>query len=369
MRANLKGDRPLLLITAVLVGMGLLMIYSSSSIIAYKRFGDSLHFFKRQLVLAVLGSMGLMLFAGISLGLLRRLGNWFGLVSLALLVAVLLPGVGIKMHSAQRWIGLGGVAFQPAEFAKFALVIFLAGSLASRVSSIRDLKRGMLPYYGLMVVVFLLLYCQPDFGTAVMMCLVIYMMLFLAGGRLLHLMIPLVLAPPVLYLCVRGEAYRWKRILAFLDPFADAQGGGFQIIQSFIALGTGGINGVGLGDSAQKLFYLPEPHTDFIFAIIGEEFGLVGTLGFILLFVFLLRRCVLIARRAPDLYTFLLASGLTVMLLGQVMMNLGVVTGLLPTKGMTLPFLSYGGSSLIFSLCAIGLLTNISKVAEETRYS
>ncbi len=369
MRANLYGDRGLLFCVAILVSLGMLMIFSSSSIIAFKEYGDRMYFFKRQLCWTVLGFAGLILFAGISLDFLRRKANYFGVAALLMLVAVLVPGVGVKINDAQRWIRLGSFAFQPAEFAKLGVLIFLAASLSRRGTAIRDLKTGLAPYFALMAVLFFLLYAQPDFGMAMMLCLIVYAMLFLAGARLSHLLLPFLPVPLLFYFCVKDIGYRWQRIISFLDPFADPQGGGFQIIQSFIALGTGGIHGVGLGDSAQKLFYLPEPHTDFIFAIIGEEFGYIGTMAFLLLFAYFFSRGVAISRRAPDLFSFLLASGMMVMLTSQILINLGVVTGLLPTKGTTLPFVSYGGSSLVVNLCLVGLLWNISKVAEESKYS
>ncbi len=264
---------------------------------------------------------------------------------------------------------VGPLSLQPSELAKFGLIIFLAANLSRRYEVIRNLKLGVAPYYALMAVVFMLVYLQPDFGTAVIMCSIIYLMLFLVGARFLHLLLPFAAIPFLFYFCVKGSEYRWQRILAFLDPFHDPQGGGFQIIQSFIALGSGGIYGVGLGDSTQKLFYLPEPHTDFIFSIIGEEFGVIGTIIVLLLFIYLLLRGLAIARSAPDLHSFLLASGVIVMITGQILMNLGVVTGMLPTKGTTLPFVSYGGSSLVINLSMLGLLWNISKVAEESKYS
>ncbi len=369
MRANLQGDRGLLACTALLVGFGLLMIGSSSSILALKGYGDTLYFFKRQLCWVVLGVAGLVIFAGISLDFLRRTANYFGLISLLLLIIVLIPGVGLKAHEAQRWIRLGSFSLQPSEFAKFGLIIFLAANLSRRYGVIRDLKVGVGPYYVLMAVVFMLVYAQPDFGTAIIMCSIIYLMLFLTGAKFSHLMLPFLATPLLFYFCVKGSEYRWQRILAFLDPFHDPQGGGFQIIQSFIALGSGGIYGVGLGDSAQKLFYLPEPHTDFIFSIVGEEFGIIGTIIVLLLFIYLFLRGLAISKSAPDLHSFLLASGVVVMITGQILMNLGVVTGLLPTKGTTLPFVSYGGSSLVVNLSMIGLLWNISKVAEESKYS
>jgi len=370
MRANLHGDRVLLTLTVVLLGVGLLMIYSSSSMIGYNNYGDSLYFFKRQLCWTIVGLAALVFFAGISLDLLRRLSSYFGIAAVLMLVMVLIPGVGQSVHGAQRWISCGAFFLQPAEVAKFLLVIFLASNLSRRAALIRDFKRGVLPYFALIAVVFFLLNRQPDLGTAIIISMIAYFMIFLAGARLSHLALPFLLCLPLFYyFYVMKIGYRWKRIVAFLDPYGDPLEGGFQIIQSFIALGTGGIYGVGLGDSAQKHFHLPEPHTDFIFAIIGEEMGFVGSVILLILFAMVFFRNAGVARSAPNLYGFLLASGLTMIISVQVLVNLAVVTGLLPTKGITLPFLSYGGSSLVINMSAIGLLTNISMLAEESKFS
>lgn len=360
LRLDRNWDQTILLLAVTLTCFGVVMVYSSSSIMAAKRFGDGFFFLKRQGIYALLG-MGMM-FVAMQLDYhhLRRLAAPAFIICVLLLVVVLLPGIGTKAGGAARWIRALGFSLQPSELTKLALVIYLAHSLAKKKEKIRSLKFGFIPYMIVLAVVLLLLLLQPDLGTAVTLAAVAMTMLLVAGARLSYLVSIFLLALPFLYVAVMHVDYRRRRILAFLNPWEDPTDTGFQIIQSWIAFGNGGILGTGLGEGKQKLFYLPEAHTDFIFSVVGEELGFVGVFTVIAIFMMLILRGVRTALRAEDEFGTLLAFGISVMLGLQVIVNLGVVLGLLPTKGMTLPMISYGGTSLLVTLTAIGILLNVS---------
>ncbi len=355
-------DASLLAAVLGLLALGVVMVYSSSSVVALQSYGDAAYFAKRQVVWAALG-LGAMTFA------MRydheRLGKkqvvWLLLiVTLLLLAAVLLPGIGRTVNGARRWIRLGFLSLQPAELMKFTLVIYLAAYISSKGERIRSFGSGLLPallvcglYLGLTVV-------QPDFGTVVAAGLVLAGMLFAGGAKIGHLALLAALAAPAAYLAVANSAYRLRRMLAFLDPWADPQGAGHQIVQSFLAFGSGGIFGRGLGEGRQKLLFLPERHSDFIYAVIGEELGILGALAVLLLFGLVLWRGMAIARNAEGLGR-MLALGFTLMITVQALINMAVVTGIVPTKGIALPLVSYGGSALVVTLASVGVLLNISK--------
>ncbi len=343
-----------------LISLGIVMIYSSSAIVALDQFGDSAFFLKRQLLWSLLGLGSMTVALTIHYRRLRRATPVLLLLVTAALGAVLIPGIGRVAGGARRWLVLGPASFQPAEAAKLILVLYLANFLTNRGAAVRQFRslRAPLVVGGLF---FALLVVQPDMGSAMLVVAVGGVMLFLGGANLWHL-IGLVLAGlPVLGLITLLEPYRVRRLLAFLDPWKDPRGSGFQIIQSLLALGSGGLWGVGLGASRQKFFYLPERHTDFIFSIIGEELGLLGTGLVVALFALVAYRGFRIARTAPDRYGALLASGITAVLVGQAMLNVGVVTGVLPITGVPLPFISFGGSSLLMSCLGVGILLNISQ--------
>jgi cell division protein FtsW len=280
------------------------------------------------------------------------------------MAAVCVPGLGHTVGGAQRWFRLGPLSFQPSEVFKIALVFYLADSLDRRQDQIRQLA-GLAPYFIILGVGMVLLEKQHDLGTAVLLALVTLQLLLLAGMQWKFFMIPLAVLVPTFIFLVESASYRMRRITAFLNPWEDPQGAGFQLIQSLIAVGNGGIRGVGLANSTQKLFYLPAPHTDFIFAVIAEELGLWGAGALVFFFaVFILRGLKVAARAGASTngtFKALLASGITGLIGFQALMNLGVVTGLLPTKGIPLPLISYGGSSMVFTLFSIGLLFNISR--------
>lgn len=283
------------------------------------------------------------------------------MVSLVLLIVVFIPGLSGKAGGSSRWIKLlFGFRFQPSELAKLALIMFMAFSLNRKQDSITTLSKGFLPYMAVLSVLLLLLVMQPDLGSAITLLLVAFLMLFAAGTRVIYIATVILSSLPLFYFLVMNVAYRKRRIMAFLDPWQDPQNSGFQIIQSWIALGTGGVAGRGLGESIQKMFYLPEAHTDFILAIIGEELGFLGLIVVIGLFFVLVQRSLMIAMKAPDNFGKYLATGIAVLFGVESVINIFVVTGMLPTKGLALPFISYGGSSLLISLFAVGILLNIS---------
>lgn len=353
-------DVSLFIAVVALLSLGIVMIYSASAIVALDRFGDSAFFLKRQLLWTLLGLGAMSVALTIHYERLRRATPVLLLVVAVALVAVLVPGVGRMAGGARRWITLGPLNFQPAEAAKLVLVLYLANYLTNRGVAVRRIATVWPP---LLVTggLFGLLVLQPDMGSAMMLGGLAAVMLFLGGASLWHLAGLGLAALPPLALVTVWEAYRVRRLLAFLDPWRDPRGSGFHIIQSLLALGSGGLLGLGLGASRQKFFYLPERHTDFIFAILGEELGLMGTGAVILLFAFVAVRGFRIARAAPDRYGTLLAGGITASIVGQAMLNIGVASGLLPITGVPLPFLSFGGSSLLTTCLGVGILLNISQ--------
>lgn len=351
----------LLLPTIALTGLGVVMVYSASSIVAHDRFGDSAFFFKRQVLWVLLGAAAAMIAQRIHYERLSSLTPLIVLGALILLMLVLLPGIGRVAGGARRWLSIGPASFQPAEAAKLAMVMYMARFLTVRAAGTQAFRRAVLPPVLLAGIMFTLILLQPDMGSAILVGLVMITMLFVGGARLTHLFGLGVASAPFLAGAILGEEYRRRRILAFLDPWADPQGAGFHIIQSLLALGSGGLFGVGLGGSRQKYFYLPERHTDFIFSILGEELGLIGTVSVLLLFGLVAYRGFRIARSAPTRYAGLMAAGLTAMIVSQAVINIGVAIGMLPITGVPLPFLSFGGSSLIFTMIAVGILLNISE--------
>jgi cell division protein FtsW len=282
-------------------------------------------------------------------------------ISLLLLVATLVPGVGRMINGSRRWLRLGMFSFQPSELAKIALVVYMSYTIAKKGERIRDFKNGLVPAYVVTGIFLLVAIRQPDFGATMTLAGVAAIMLFAGGANVLHLGATVVAALPLVYFAVTHSAYRARRILSFLDPWADPQGAGHQIIQSYLAFGSGGVFGRGLGEGRQKLLFLPERHSDFIYAVIGEELGLIGALVVLLLFLVILWRGVSIALSARDGFSRMLALGITLLISMQGMINMAVVTGLLPTKGIALPLVSYGGSSLVVTMAALGVLLNISK--------
>jgi cell division protein FtsW len=358
--ASAGYDYGLLIPAMCLLFLGLVMVYSASSPLADHRMGDSYYYLKKQAFFCLLGIGVMLLATRIPCTFYCRVAYPLLGLSALLLILLFIPGIGTKIGGATRWIRLGWVTLQPSELAKFALVVYLAYSMAKKGNQMTSFTQGLLPHLLIAGAFMGLILLQPDLGTAVIIACWLLALLFVGGVRVTHLLlIFMVLAPGVIWMIFRAE-YRINRWLAFINPWEDPKGIGFQIINSFLAFGAGGPFGVGLGNGKQKLFYLPEPHTDFVFAIAAEELGLVGTAAIIVLFGILIARGVKVALNARDLYSSYLAFGLTSLIGLQVVVNLGVVTGLLPTKGLTLPFFSYGGSSLVMNLLCVGVLLNIS---------
>jgi len=336
------------------------IVYSSSSISATNRFGDSTYFLKRQLCFATIGFLLMLLVMKIRYQILTRLVYPILITSLLLLIFVLIPGIGTTIGGSMRWFRFGPLSFQPSEFAKLALIIFLAYSLSNKEKKIKSFSIGFLPHLIVTLFMFALVILQPDFGTAMILLLLFFVLVFAAGSRVRYLAYFAGITSVGCYFLISSVGYRLNRITAFLNPWEDPTSTGFQIIQSFLAFGSGGLWGTGLGNGKQKLFYLPEPHTDFIFSIIGEELGFIGVLLLIILFVFLAYCGIRICLKAPDLFGTYLALGITSLIVLHAVINLGVVMGLLPTKGSTLPFISYGGTSLVINFIGVGILLNIS---------
>jgi cell division protein FtsW len=357
-------DYFLFLVVLALVSLGIVMVYSASAIIAMGRFHDPYHFLRKQGFWAVLGLGVLWGTMSVDYRRWRPLVLPFLAVALALLVLVLVPPLGQAINGTRRWFRWGPVSFQPTELAKLALVLYLADFLTRRQALITSFTRGVLPPLVVTGGVAALVLLQPDLGSSVALVAVVLCMLFLAGARPQHMAVIGVAAIPIVVLAVTGASYRLRRVFAFIDPWADPRGAGFQIIQSYLALGGGGFLGRGLGESKQKLFYLPEPHTDFVFAILGEELGFLGAALTVCLFALFLWRGMRIGLRVSEPFGALAAFGVTAMLSTQALVNLGVVVGLLPTKGLPLPFVSFGGSSLLMAMAAVGLLLNISQHAD-----
>lgn len=359
-----KGfDTTMLLLAVVLTCFGVVMVYSSSSIMAEKRYTDGFFFLKRQGVYAIAGFMVMAAAMHFDYQLLRKLAVPFLLFCIALLALVLIPGIGTHAGGASRWIRLGPVSVQPAEVAKLGLVVYMAHSLAKKKEKVKSLFNGFIPYMIVLALLLALLLLQPDLGSAMTLSGVAMVMLLVAGTRLTYLISIAIIAAPLLYYAVMTVDYRRRRIMSFLNPWEDPSNSGFQIIQSWIAFGTGGLGGNGLGQGKQKLFFLPEAHTDFIFAVVGEELGYVGVFVVTAMFLMLILRGIRTSLAAPDDFGRFLAFGLTLLLGLEAFVNIAVVMGMLPTKGLALPFLSYGGTSLLTTLFAIGMLLNISSYA------
>jgi cell division protein FtsW len=291
----------------------------------------------------------------------RKLVYFFLGASVILLFLLLIPGLGVRVGGAQRWFRLGFVSIQPSELVKMSLAIFIAYTMSKNADDMKTFFNGLFPHLLVAAIVITLILLQPDLGTAVIIGMWMLILLFIGGVHVGHLLILFGLMTPVVVYLVSHTAYRLNRWWAFLNPWDDPQGFGFQIIHSFLAFGSGGLLGVGLGNSKQKLFYLPEPHTDFIAAIIAEEAGFIGVSIVLVLFASIVFRGIRAALHAPDLFGTYLAMGISCMLAVQIIVNMGVVMALLPTKGLTLPFISYGGSSLVVSLAGMGILLNIAK--------
>jgi cell division protein FtsW len=359
---NFGPDPWLLLGVAALVGLGAIMVFNVSYFHG-QEMGDTMHFFRKHVTSIVLGVIAAAITSRIPSERLKQIAYPLLVVAILMLVAVLVPGIGARRSGAQRWFPLGPLSFQPTEVAKFAVVLYLAASIVRKGERMREFGFGIVPH--LVVVGFMagLSLLEPDFGTAALVTALLFAMLFVGGARLVQLGLLCSGVLPLLAWVVVMEPYRLARVLTFLDYTKDPQGMGFQLLQSLISFGSGGVSGVGLGQSEQKMFFLPAAHTDFIFSVIGEEFGLVGACVVVALFVVVGARGLRIAARHPDPFASLLAFGTTVLIVLQGALNIGVVLGCLPTKGLALPFISYGGSAMMIVLAEVGVLLALAREA------
>ena len=361
----LAYDAKLLFPTLLLVGIGVVMVYSASSALAMKKFGNEYYFLQKQAIFALLGMLSLVFYRHFPYRFFRITTYPLLTMTLAALIVVQFTDLGIAAGGSTRWLRYKEISFQPSELARLALVIYLAYSMDKKREKLKDLYIGFLPHVLVLGSLAAFILLQPDFGSVVILGAITWIMMFVGGARLTHLLISLLVLLPGLYVFMITAEYRIKRLMSFLNPWEFSSDEGYQIIHSMMAFGTGGIWGAGIGKGYQKLFYLPEPHTDFIFSVIGEELGLLGVLAILGLYVVVVWRGICIARNAGDVFGSFLAFGLTLAIGLQVCVNMGVVLGLLPTKGLALPFLSYGGTSLLINMASIGILMNIGAVSSK----
>ncbi|HEU4345801.1 MAG TPA: putative lipid II flippase FtsW [Candidatus Binatia bacterium] len=361
MRDGLAVDKWIVLAVAGLLALGITMVLSTSYLYSQERFTDGTYFFRKQLLAVGAGLVGLVVCSLLPAPTYRRLAYPLLGLTFVILVLVLIPGIGVARGGARRWLMLPGFAFQPAELAKLAIVLYLAHSMARKEENIQTFSIGVLPHLLIAGAVSGLLLLEPDFGTVLILGVLLYMMLFVGGARISHLLATGVMALPLLVYVILTAEYRLRRLLTFLDPWRDPSSSGFQVIQSLIAFGSGQLWGRGLGESRQKLFYLPEAHTDFVFSVIGEELGLLGAVAVLALFGTVIARGLRLTARIEEPFEQYLAFGLTVLLGLQALIHMGVVMGLMPTKGLVLPFISYGGSAMVVNLMEAGILLGLSR--------
>ncbi len=348
---------------AGLVAIGIVMVYSASSATAYADFHDTAYYLKRQLIMLVVGAVLAYGAYRIDYTKLKRVSPALLAVTLVLLLLTLVPHIGFQTGGARRWLGFHAISFQPSELAKLAIVLFFAAKLSTIGEDVRSLSRGVAPLLLVALGIAMTIFVEPDMGTASLVAFTAIGMLLCAGMRFEHLMLVTLATLPAIAVAIGASAYKRARILAFLNPWKDPQNTGFHIVQSLLALGSGGIFGVGLGASRQKFFYLPEAHTDFIFAVLGEELGLVGTLAVLALFAAFAIRAFTIAQRTTDRFGFFIICGCTMLIVIQAFINIGVVTSSWPVTGVPLPFISFGGTSLIVNLIGAALIMNVARRA------
>lgn len=369
-------DFLLMFLTLILTGFGIVMVFSSSSATAAIHFGDSLYFTKRQLVFAAAGIFLMFIMMNINFQKWKKL--IFPIFLLAIFLLILVLFVGEVRNGARSWFQIGPFGGQPTEFAKLAVVMYLAALISRKGEKFRDFKRGFLPVMIIVGIVCLLIMLQPDLGSCFILVLTAGLVIVAGGANLKHLFLSGVFLTGILGLVIGGyllmtppedrfRGYRFSRLTSYLDPWADPLDSGYQLVQSYYALGHGGVTGAGFGQSIQKLHYLPYAYNDFIFAVIGEELGLIGALAVLTALLILMWRALIISLRCPDIFGTLLGTGIVGMIGIQTVINLGGVTGLIPITGVTLPFISYGGSSLLVTLMCMGILLNISRYSNQPR--
>jgi cell division protein FtsW len=360
-----RGDRALLLAVVALTAFGLIMVFSASEVQGWLWFHNPAYYFEHQLIWLALGVVLLFAAASIDYHRLRPLAWPLGVVTVVLMVLVLLPHFGVEVNGARRWLRVGPLQMQPAELAKIAAIVFMALWLERHRDRLSSLENGVVPFLALLGLTILLVILERDLGTTLIVAGILLAQFLVAGGRKRHVLLLALIMALCVYLFIRMEPYRLHRILAFVDPWSDPLNTGFQAIQSVVALGSGGFAGLGLGHSIQKYQWLPFAHTDFIFAIVGEETGLLGTSAVLALFGLFAYRGYRVALKAPDAFGSLLACGVTTWIALQALINIATVTVTLPTTGIPLPFISYGGSSLAITLLAVGILLNVSTQSEK----
>ncbi len=359
--APVQYDQILQITAYSLLALGMTMIFISSTVMAQSQYNDAYYFIKRQGMYALLGLMCLLLGRAIDYHNYKRWVYPIILLSLFSLLLVFVPGIGGKVRGAARWLRLGPLTLQPSEFAKLAVVLFLAYSLARKQEKMKYFAIGFLPHMVVAGLFIALILKEPDFGTSVTLLIIVFTMLFVGGTRLTHILLAMSACIPLGVLMVLRDPKKFARVLSFMDPWKHGQDVGYQLKQALLAIGSGGLWGLGPGQSRAKLFYLPDCHTDFILAIFSEEMGFLGVLLVLSLFTIIICRGLRLSLKAPDTFGSYLALGLTLMIGLPALINMGVVSGILPTKGLSLPFLSYGGSGLLVNLLAVGILLNISR--------
>lgn len=356
-----KYDKILLTAAIIISLFGALMIYSSSYVWAEYKFNDPYKYLKSQCIFLVIGYIAMFIISNFNYHKYKKYANIILGICLLMLILVLIPGIGTVRNGSRSWFGIGGFGIQPSEFTKLGLIIFTSKYLSNNSRELKDIKRGVFPILAVLILVFGLIMLEPDFGTGVVIVMTIIVLLFVSGVKMNFFIKIGILGIIGVVILILIAPYRMERIVSFLNPWSDPLGSGFQIIQSLYAIGPGGLLGLGFGNSIQKHFYLPEPQTDFIFSIISEEFGFMGVLIVSSLFITIIYRGFKIAMNCEDTFGKYLAFGITFGLAFQTILNLMVVVGLIPVTGVTLPFLSYGGSSLLISLISMGILLNIGK--------
>jgi cell division protein FtsW len=361
MRDGFAVDKWLLVAIVALLALGVTMVLSTSYLYSQERFADGTYFFRKQFIAIVLGLVALVICSLLPSTIYRRLSYPVLSITLLVLVFVLIPGIGVARGGARRWLMLAGFAFQPAEMAKLAVVLYLAHSMARKADKMKTFSLGVLPHLIVGAVFLAALLLEPDFGTALILATLLYLMLFIGGVRFSHLLATGLMAVPLLVYAMLTAEYRLRRLLTFMDPWREPSSSGFQVVQSLIAFGSGQLWGRGLGESRQKLFYLPEAHTDFVFSVVGEELGMLGALAVLGLFGIIIARGLRLTSKIEEPFEQYMAFGLTVLLGLQALIHMGVVMGLMPTKGLVLPFISYGGSAMVINLMEAGILLGLSR--------
>jgi cell division protein FtsW len=363
-----KNDIFLIAAATILLTIGLIMVFSASAVMAHEKHGSLLYFSKKQILWGFLSILSIFVFSRIKINFTMRKGFPLYLVLASAAILIGLFFWGDLVNGARRWYDLGFASFQPSELAKFALIIYFADILARKGKLLHDWKKGLLPHIAIMLLILFPIYMQPDLGTAIMIALVIAIMVFLSDVRFKHVAAGIFFLLPAIMIKFRDSSYQLHRIVSWYDNLDNPLGSGYQIKQSLIGLGNGGIFGNGIGTSRQKFYFLPDSHTDFVFSILGEELGFIGTSVVLILFLIILWRGISIAKGANNTFAQFLAIGLTMNLVLYAFMNAAVATMLIPTTGLPMPFLSYGGSSLLFAGISIGLLLNIGKNSNSASY-